>query len=364
MAFDNDDRRYPGYLETAAGLIQLDENVRQMAGVGSGQTDLVIEAPVSFEEYIESTHATHFDQVKDLKDNGAGGAATRYEFEYESQAATGDTGPFYNRLIAAIERIGIGSRQELGQIAFLRPESGVWFLKLLSVVLGEESASVVIRDGLTELGENRGFVGINTEEPEYELDVPAGTINVSGDYLSSGAVLSDWTNVAGTATWTGPARVTSQMETTLATGTPPIAATSTTEAIGLSADNFQGETWHPGVIASGFDTYAAADTLVAAGNVTRIGEWNITATFAVHLDPADAGKTINCKLKDGGGTQIGDTFPFEADPASSGLGVCPAKVVGTYTSAAGNEAIRAYVAVPTGTGSSAEVVITMTWQRP
>ena len=367
--WDNAARYRVNQLKTAADYERDQDNLEYIAGVLAGQSPIATEVPLEFKTYLESTHATTLDQTKDMGPLVSSGFG-RNRFEYESHAPTGVILPVESRIKAAIENTDGTDRQPLGDLVFARVSEGTGLIQLLSYILGAtEAGSIAVTTGTNSEGEVVGRVGIRTTTPEYELDVPSGVINVSGDYRRDGAVIADWTVTPGTpdvVSYSGPAEITQTAVSEVATGTAPLAATSTTECTGLSASTLEAEIWHPGIMASGFDTYGASDTEILSEPLNRVGRWCITASVSVFLGGTpDAGLTINVKLKDGSGTQIGETADFEAAPPATGEdSVTSVKVRGVYVSAAGNEDIKVYVAVPTGTGAIAEATLVMAWQGP
>lgn len=362
MAYLNNDRHHPGYLDSKTAFDVFNENLAQVAGKGAGQTEFDEEAPFSFQDWIESKHATHFDQVKDA-DPTLFYEAFRQLFEYESHAQTGFPMPSSNEIRAMLG--GSGS-QYLGSLIFGRESPGNGTLQLLAILAGVATGTLIVTPD--------GWVAVNSLTAEYELDVPSGEINVSGDYRRLGVIIPDWTETLGapnklsTALNAALTLATGVMKTTLATSTAPWTASSTTLCPGVDADLFEGLAWHPGFMASGSATYAAADTQIVAQVIDRAGVWWCRAVFTVYADPADNGLGIDCKLKDGAGTQIGQTGDFTAKKITVGgydaTTYTSVEVFGSYTAAVGNETIKAMVGVPTGTGSLAEATLTLAWQKP
>lgn len=358
MGYDNNDRRYPGLVEDAAGLTQLLENEKYVAGKSAGQTTIVTEAPLSFEDWLESKHASKFDFVK------AADASDVAEMEYEAQAASGtDIEDTASVLRQAITQIG-GTQQNLGDIAFTRVDAGAARLSIMAIFSGAPA-------GFLTVDEN-GFLGVLTDVPEYELDIASGTINVSGDYYRSGVLIGDWTEVAGPKVqWAGPAVVTNVAQTTVGAGTAPMVAASTTENPNLDADLLNGHGQHPGIQASGSATYAASDTQIAiTAALGKAGEWDIDAIVSVVCDPADDGREIVAKLKDNASVQIGDTGNATAKKVTldgfDDVSSISLHIHGKYVAAAGTETVKVTVGVTGGvaTGSIAEAVITAHWVQP
>lgn len=343
-------RHHPGFLDDEGDLEQLQDNLAYIAGLLAAQTAIVGEAPINFRSPLESTHADGLDQVKDIGTIVSDGLF-RNTFEYESHAPTSTPLPTESRLKTAIENTTGSNRQLLGDIVFARESENNGLIALVTYLLGAESGLLYV--------DSQGRVGV-LGIPEYTLDVPTGVINVSGDYRRDGVVIADWSEAAGTVSWAGPARVTGTAKSTVATGTAPLVAVSTTECVGVSASQLAGLTWCPPVMASGFAAYTSADTDIATGAVNRVGTWKCTGVASVFVTSADAGKTVECKLKDGSGAQIGETSDFEilTDGAVS------VKVTGAYVSAAGNEDVKMTVRVVAGTGDVAEATVTLVWQGP
>lgn len=346
MAWDNTVEPAPGDLYSATDLQQIITNWKQLKGQDTAQTQIDLSATLVSPEFFKSTHASSFDLVKQT---GLLGVSTLCLAATNADTSIGVEDDDYFELYHAIGIVA-GARYDYGHHRWDLTDGEVWY-RARGEFSGFTSYNMTISPD--------GKIGILFDNPEYELDVGAGVINISGSYRQAGTALTDWTETLGPpdrVDWTGPVKLVGSFTSTVATGTAPLVVASTTECTNLDVEYLAGYGWHPGIQGYGDGTAGTSDTASDAEvTLNRVGKWFLIGWGEVwQRHPDDDGLTVDVKIKTAGGTQIGATAQIEFNNTVSEWSgeheIKSAMVFGAYTSGSGTDVISITYAIPTATG--------------
>jgi len=361
MPFVNTYRPHPGDITTADDFNLLMGLLMHLRGQESGQAEIDSGAPFRVSDSIESTHATALDIRKRYETGEVpefhlfaemiGGSSLEDGFYVEASGEIGVTGGSVERYGSIVaERVGLAS--------------------------GKLKIQTLYDTAFSDLGtalcvDEDGNVGAQTEYPKFLLDIPAGALNISGDFYQDGTLLTDWTLTGGTpdkVSKTGNVQLFGSFRSTLASGAPyPV--TSTTECLNVDADLLDDHAWHAGLYQAGtVDSVGSSDVASTASvDLDKAGKWRIRAAgWCINYASGDQGRTWEARIKTSGGTQIGETAELTLSQWSAVEERSEQKtflITGDYT-AAGVTTVRVELVVVSGTGSAnyCECKIEATWE--
>lgn len=342
-----------GVVETAAGLNRWISNMKQLKGENAGQTEILLKALLSVVGHFEGSGSTF-----DLRKRFTGGASGVAEVTLLAQDAAAPSVITTGDGCALQGSLGVvgGAEEALGEVRWTRENEGSGSVRLSG--LGSV-ASVDVH--VTP----EGLVGFETEDPEYDLDLGAKSLNAT-EYRLNGATMPDWTETTGTPNrldWTGNALVSGSFRSTAASGAP-LSVASATQVANLNAERLDGYSWHAGLLALDEENYWAigtSDTDTVTLDLDRPGNWLLFGLAAITVE-GDEGNEFRVRLKQGA-TQIGETAEFTPISDFEAFSVL---AVGEYSSASGSETVKVTVAKAAGSGSSYSSPTTLVaiWQGP
>lgn len=221
--------------------------------------------------------------------------ASLFRFLAEKATATADSDKC--RLVLGL-RTPDGNREELVEILAYRSGSasfGDIEIRTASGGVFPATPAIVIKHSRR--------VGINTTGPNYQIEVN-GDLDITGLFLG----IALWAeNTLGTLSHVGDARVTDQIISTVADGTPPFQCGSGARMVrnlNVNAIGPNKRQW-PGLSPEDADTAtvssANVDVSVASEDATEDAIWDVVGQVAIDCDAADVGAKWTVRLKTAAG---------------------------------------------------------------
>lgn len=331
-----------GRLASYTEGLQHQENIHQIDGSATSQTESETEAPTRVASYIQGTDTASFELRKSFL--GADGLA-----EIRIRAVDGHNPSALQDaqkalVVAFLQVIGDITGQNLGVVHFTRSADRTGLVRLAAVTAAAGFNMVV----------SGSKIGVQTGAPEYELDLPSGQINTDTGYQIGGVDVTDWSVVSGRAQTSLLARVDGTWKSTLADGTARIApqTANLVECPNVDAEFLDGQTWDDFGLTETFDavSFDAAETTIQTLDLTRLGEYDaaVCATLS-GLSGGNLDKDLQLKLKVVGGAQIGQTSTAQAHDADDAVSM---ETFGGVTVTSLPAQIEATVTVSGGSGTS------------